>query len=405
LIDPTWYLLLLPVAAASGWLAARRQVVNKVGNQKLPDAYFAGLNFLVNEQPDKAIEVFVKVLEVAPETIEVHLALGNLFRRRGELERATTIHQNLLVKTRLNREQHMLALYELGRDYYKAGWFDRAEGLFQELSEYNEHAATACHYLQLIYEREREWRKADQAARRLMKYTNEDLQHVIAHYWCEIAEQSFEEQDLTGIRQGINRALATNQQSVRAIMLSAKMHFQSGEYRKALRAWRRCGELAPELQSEIIAGVVECYRALHDPDTLAEYLQNLALHNSSGRVLSQVLEYLREIRGGKAAEMFLLRHLRQYNTAEGLWQLLQFRRSQGCDQDAPYSKFLGEFLQMVLRTDRVYICQHCGFSSKRLNWQCPSCRYWDSMRPVQDPQIPEVAGILELLQVAGPSSE
>jgi len=387
--------MLLPVAAASGWLAARRQNGIKTSNQKLPEAYFAGLNFLVNEQPDKAIEVFVKVLEVAPETIEVHLALGNLFRRRGELERATTIHQNLLRKTHLNREQHMLALYELGRDYYKAGWFDRAEGLFQELSEYNEHAATACHYLQLIYEREKEWHKASNAARRLMKLSNEELQHVIAHYWCEIAEQSFENQDLAGMRAGINRALATDQQSVRASMLSARMHFHSGEYRKALRAWRRCSELAPQLQPELITGVVECYQKLNEQTKLVEYLQNLALQSSSGRVLSQVLMHLQEIGGQRAAEELLLQHLQQYSTAEGLWRLIQFRQIQKDDPITPYSKFLGEFLQLVLHTDRVYVCQHCGFSTKNLNWQCPSCRRWDSMQPVPDPEIPEVCELLE----------
>jgi len=399
LIDPAWYLLLLPVAAASGWLAAQRQDRIETKNQKLPEAYFAGLNYLVNEQPDKAIEVFVKVLEVAPETIEVHLALGNLFRRRGELERATTIHQNLLVKTRLNREQHMLALYELGRDYYKAGWFDRAEGLFQELSESNEHAAIACHYLQLIYEREREWRKADQAALRLVKLGNKDLKHVIAHYWCEIAEQAFEEQDFTTMRKAINHALATHKQSVRAIILSAGMHYQGGEYRRALRAWRRCGELAPELQSELITGVVDCYRALEEFDALIDYLQNLALDTSSGRVLAQVLEQLQLLRSSQFAEEFLVRHLRQYNTAEGLWRLLQFRRNHDDEQDHNYREFLDEFLLTILRTDRVYLCEHCGFSVKKLNWQCPSCRRWDSMRPVSDPLIPRVEGMLEQLQV------
>ena len=400
LIDPTWYLLLLPVAAASGWLAARRQEQIKTGHQKLPEAYFAGLNFLVNEQPDKAIEVFVKVLEVAPETIEVHLALGNLFRRRGELERATTIHQNLLVKTHLNREQHMLALYELGRDYYKAGWYDRAEGLFQELSEYNEHAAIACHYLQLIYEREKEWQKADQAARRLMKLSSEDLQHVIAHYWCEMAEQSLADHDHASMRQRINCALATNQKSTRAMMLSAKMHFHCGEYRKALRAWRRCGELAPEIQFELIPGIVECYRALHDLDALVDYLQNLALHSRSGRVLSQVLENLEETCGQRVAEEFLLQHLQRYSTAEGLLRLLQFRQTRDYGPETPCNDFLSKYLLSVLRTDRVYVCQHCGFSAKSLNWQCPSCRRWDSMRPLPDPEIPEVSGILG--QIPGP---
>jgi len=402
LIDPTWYLLLLPVAAASGWLAGRRQDEIKAGHQKLPEAYFAGLNFLVNEQPDKAIEVFVKVLEVAPETIEVHLALGNLFRRRGELERATTIHQNLLVKTSLNREQHMLALYELGRDYYKAGWYDRAEGLFQELAEYTEHAATACHYLQLIYEREREWHKAESSAHQLMKLSNQDQRHVIAHYWCEIAALAYKEPNPQKMRQAINRALSIHKLSVRAIMLSAKMHFHCRDYRRALRAWRRASDLAPQLLQEMIGGIAECYRALDDQDSLIAHLQKLALHSSSGRVLSYVLEQLQEIRGQqhgqKMAEELLLQHLQRYSTAEGLWRLLQFRQLQEGNPDSAYRDFLCEYLQLVLHTDRVYVCQHCGFSAKKLNWQCPSCRRWDSMLPVQDPEIPEVSRLLSQWQ-------
>jgi lipopolysaccharide biosynthesis regulator YciM len=152
-------LLLLPVAAASGWIAARRsqrQERGKCVNDTSP-VYFRGLNHLLNEEPDKAIDAFVEMLEVDSDTVETHLALGNLFRRRGEVERAIRIHQNLIARPALTREQRAQALLELGQDYMRAGLLDRAENLFRELKDTRLHVRQALKNLLVIYEKERDW--------------------------------------------------------------------------------------------------------------------------------------------------------------------------------------------------------------------------------------------------------
>src|SRR5713101_7419737 len=186
--DLLW--LLLPLAAGSGWLVARFDQKRHAAARDLPSAYFKGLNFLLNEQPDKAIEIFIQVLEVNSETVETHLALGNLFRRRGEVERAIRIHQNLIARPTLDREQRTYALLELAQDYFKAGLFDRAENLFLELAEIRAHSEQALRLLLSIYQQEKEWDKAIQTGRRLARVAGKSMDGVIAQYYCEQAEQA-----------------------------------------------------------------------------------------------------------------------------------------------------------------------------------------------------------------------
>ena len=181
--------LLLPLAAASGWLAARRGVRGTKAQlmPELSSDYFQGLNYLLNEQPDKAIEVFVRMLEVNSDTVETHLALGNLFRRRGEVDRAIHIHQNLIARPTLKPEQRTQALMELGQDYMRAGLLDRAESLFEELVQVDAHTAAALQQLLVIYQQEKDWDRAIQTARRLGVVSGRNMAPVIAQYYCELA--------------------------------------------------------------------------------------------------------------------------------------------------------------------------------------------------------------------------
>ena len=187
-MDPVWLLLLLPLAAAGGWFMAMHEHTRAPRPDKLPDAYFKGLSFLLNEEPDKALKVFLDVVEVDQETLEMHLALGNLFRRRGEIERATRIHQNLVARTDLDDNLRFLALFELAQDYFKAGLFDRAENLFMELREAPEYAQQAGRFLLQIYDQEKEWQKAINTALMLQSKSDTDYSRTLAHFHCELAE-------------------------------------------------------------------------------------------------------------------------------------------------------------------------------------------------------------------------
>ena len=193
-MDPIWLLLLLPLAAGSGWLGAARALAKRRQREdSLPSAYFKGLNFLLNEQHDKALEVLVTALEQDKETVEVQLALGSLFRKRGEIQRATRVHQNLVARTQLDDSQKLQALYELAQDYYKAGLLDRAEHLLVEIGGVDELEESAQQLLLQIYEQEKEWESAIKVAKNLETFDGQSLSGVIAQYHCEIAENAITE--------------------------------------------------------------------------------------------------------------------------------------------------------------------------------------------------------------------
>ena len=191
--------LLLPVAAGTGWLAARgatRRTSRKRESGGLRSDYFQGINYLLNEQPDKAIEVFIKLIEVDSETVETHLALGNLYRRRGDVDRAIRIHQNLIARESLNVSQRTEALLELGQDYMSAGLLDRAEDLFSELAEdAGLSRAGVFASSSTSTSRRRTGRRRSPAARKLEKATGNQLGWIIAHYCCEQASRHCGEGD------------------------------------------------------------------------------------------------------------------------------------------------------------------------------------------------------------------
>ena len=203
--------LLLPLAAASGWLAGwygKRRRESVAAADDLRSNYFKGINYLLNEQPDKAIEAFIKVLEVDSETVETHLALGNLYRRRGEVDRAIRIHQNLIARPNLESEQRSEALLELGHDYLSAGLLDRAENLLQELADGGDYRVQALRQLIDIYEQEKDWSKAIACGHLLEKVTGNHLSPVIAHYQCELAERLRESGEADAALEMVNKAQA-----------------------------------------------------------------------------------------------------------------------------------------------------------------------------------------------------
>ncbi|MCR4301001.1 MAG: lipopolysaccharide assembly protein LapB, partial [Sulfuricaulis sp.] len=257
--------LLLPLAAASGWFAARLEQKRRARQSlDLPSAYFKGLNFLLNEQHDKAIEVFIRVLEVNSETVETHLALGNLFRRRGEVERAIRIHQNLIARPTLDKEQRSQALLELAQDYHKAGLFDRAENLFLELAEIRVHSEQALRVLLHIYQQEKEWEKAISIVQRLARLSGKNMNSMIAHFYCERAELDLSRQNDSSAREHLKQALAVDDKCVRASILLGDIAAQEGDLRGAIERWQRIEEQDIHYLGEVAERISDCFQKLDD---------------------------------------------------------------------------------------------------------------------------------------------
>ena len=381
--DLLW--LLLPLAAASGWLVARFEQRRSASQSlDLPSAYFKGLNFLLNEQPDKAIEIFIRVLEVNSETVETHLALGNLFRRRGEVERAIRIHQNLIARPTLDKEQRSLALLELGQDYFKAGLFDRAENLFLELAEIRQHGEQALTLLRHIYQQEKEWEKAVNVTRKLARVSGRNLDNVIAHYYCELAEQMFTKKNFVIARAYLKQALDSDPNSLRASILLGDIEAEEGNDRDAIRAWRQVEQQDAHYLGEVAGRIADGFRRLRDDQGLYDYFHT-ALQRYGGVALALTFADIVQARDGvEAAQKFIVDWLRRQPNVHGLHRLLALNVERAKDSARGDLLLLKGIIEELRAQHLGYACSQCGFRGKSLHWLCPGCNRWNTIKPVQE---------------------
>ncbi len=374
--------LLLPVAAASGWWAAKRSASRQeVTVVERSPGYFSGLNYLLNEQPDKAIDVFIKMLEVDSDTVETHLALGNLFRRRGEVDRAIRIHQNLIARPMLNREQRAQALLELGQDYMKAGLFDRAESLFNELGEMNMFQSQALENLLTIYQQEKDWDKCLQVAKRLGQRSGKSRRKECAHYYCELAEEAKSRKDLVKTAQLLKRAQLSDEGCVRATILQGEIEAANGSFKSAIRTLRQVEKQDPAYLSEVLPAMIECYRELGNRTELVRYLRQLHERHHSVSSALALTDYIREDEGEEAAIRFLSGYLHAHPSLEGLDRMVGLSLQADNQVGTDSLRILQQILNKILESRAAYQCVSCGFTAKTLHWQCPSCKSWSSIKP------------------------
>ena len=381
--DLLW--LLLPVAAASGWMMARRSI--KQEDRRTLDispAYFKGINYFLNEQPDKAIEVFIKMLEVDSDTVETHLALGNLFRRRGEVDRAIRIHQNLIARPSLRREQRSQALLELGQDYMQAGLFDRAESLFIELIELDDHTVPALRLLEDIYEQEKEWDRAIEVAQKLEAKSQKTCRDVIAHYYCELAELALQESDYARARSLIKQALSSDSNCVRASILLGHMYSLSADYKGAIKALKRVEQQDINYLSEIVEPLFDNYSRIGKITEMLDYLKKVLGKQNAIQPVLAFADHLRQQDGDAQAEEYLMDYLHRHPSLRGLGHLIDMQLGTSSGEEYRCLTGIKNIIDKLLENNPLYICNHCGFSAKTLHWHCPSCKWWNSIKPVQN---------------------
>jgi lipopolysaccharide assembly protein B len=380
-----WLLLLLPVAAASGWLAGRRsaETANAKGDSQLNSTYFTGLNYLLNEQPDKAIDAFITALEVDSNTVEPYLALGNLFRRRGEVDRAIRIHQDLIERPRLTRSQKDQALVELGLDYMRAGMLDRAESLFLEALKQKDYLGVALRQLLDIYQQEKKWHQAIAVARRLNEELSEATDPMIAHFYCELAKQQFTQQQASEARKFIKQALNSDWRCVRAILLQAHFAMEKHEHRAAIRLLRQVERQDPDYLPEIIRPLAECYQHLGRQDRFFSWLAKALLrYPGCTPLILAMAAHLRQEKGEEATRRFLIAQLRVHPSLESLRQLLALGIPEEASASLESWVLVEKMIEHLLKAKPSYICRYCGFGGKHRYWQCPGCKRWGSVKPI-----------------------
>lgn len=382
--------LLLPVAAASGWMVARRAAA---GAPPAPSAidlsphYFEGLNYLLNEQPDKAIEVFVRMVEVDSETVETHLALGSLFRQRGEVERAIRIHQNLIARTTLSLEQRALAMLELGQDYMSAGLLDRAEALFKELVELDLHSLRALELLNAVYETEKEWEDAILTARQIEAKTGSRRHGVIAHYFCEMATEARDACDYDAARRYIRNALSIDGQCVRASILEGHIEKDSGNCAAALQAFARVEQQDPGYFDEVVGAMHECFSGIGKPERVFERLRETQERSGGLKTTLLLADMIRARQGNREAVAFLEAYLLRQPSLTAMSRYIELQRSAAPAASPGGLDTIAAVIARALEKTSRYKCSHCGFSGRKMHWQCPSCKIWSGVRPLQGMEI------------------
>lgn len=378
--------LLLPIAAAYGWYMGNRsaQQDKQKHSHQLSRQYVTGLNLLLSDQSDKAVDHFIELLQVDNETIDTHLALGNLFRSRGEVDRAIRIHQNLISRSGLTIDQKNLALQQLAKDYMVAGFLDRAEKIFEQLIDEPEHRESALQQLTAIYQQTREWHKAIECAQALVKLGRKRMKNSIAHFWCELAmlEQS-DGQDNKAM-QFFKRALHEDPKCVRASISLGKLCLANQQYQQTIGHLERVLSQDIDFIGEVLPTLAECYHHLGQEDALVEFLRQCIDNNAGVSAELMLAQLVAQHDGVASAQELLTRQLVKNPTMKGFYRLIGYHIAEAEEGRAKASlstlqKLVGE----QLKAKPHYRCRHCGFSTHSLYWHCPSCKGWGTIKPIR----------------------
>jgi lipopolysaccharide biosynthesis regulator YciM len=378
-----WFFLLLPLAALSGWVIGRRGGERHSDSQvsKLSTTYFRGLNYLLNEQPDKAIELFLHIAELDKETFETQVALGHLFRRRGEVDRAIRLHQALVERRDLSDPQKVQALLALGEDYMRSGLLDRAETVFSDLAKIDQRAPQALKHLIGIYQAERDWPKAIENATRYEAATGEAMGKLIAQFECELADRQRASGDVDGAREAIARAYAADSTSVRAGMLEGRIETESGNDAGAIRAFERAARHDADYLPELLPALLACYERVGDTPGARAFLGEMSEHY---RGVSPVLALTRLVEGEEgvaAARTYLAQQLKDRPSVRGEAALIDLTLADNADPVATL-RDLKHITDQLLVRNPSYRCSRCGFGARSHHWQCPSCKEWGTVKPL-----------------------
>ena len=376
-----WWLLGFPLFFILGWLAARIDIKQLISESRsLPLSYFKGLNFLLNEQPDKAIEALIEVVKVEPQTVELHFALGNLFRRRGEVERAIRMHQNLLDRPDLRGEERLHALYELAQDYLKAGLLDRAEEFFAKLegTEYEQKGLT---FLLEIYEQEKDWNKAINASRRMDEVTGKSSAKDIANYFCELAASEATVSGAQAAQAHLDKALQMNRKCVRANIMRGDLAMSEGDANEAIACWKRVEQQDPAYLSLVAEKILGAYRSLGQSEEGVRLIRGYLSRYPSLDLLNASFEGELELQGPQAASRLVREELGRNPTLLGLDKLLEVQMVDASAERRNDLQLIRNLIHQHTRSLALYRCDACGFKARQFYWHCPACNGWETYPP------------------------
>ncbi|MWP47509.1 lipopolysaccharide assembly protein LapB [Gilliamella sp. Pas-s27] len=379
--------LLLPIAAGYGWYMGNRNAKQKYLNEsnRLSREYVDGLNFLLSNQKDKAVDLFLDLLKEDDGTLEAHLTLGNLFRSRGEVDRAIRIHQTLLDSASLTFEQQLLAIQQLGRDYMVAGFYDRAEKMFLKLIDEEDFQQHALQQLIIIYQSTSEWINAINTATKLVKLGNEKYRTDIAQFYCELASQAITNNELDKANNLLQKSATADATCARTSLMLGRVFMAQNKIEQAIESFQEILQQDKAFIGEALPLLKECYLKLNNQQQFQQFLQ-LCVEQNSGSVAELMLaDLIEKQKGLDAAQHYMYRELLKHPNLKGFYRLMNYHVADAEQGKAKESLLLlrnmvGEQIKIVPN----YRCQKCGFTVNSIYWLCPACRSWSTIKPVRD---------------------
>ena len=389
----TYFLLLFAILV--GWLLGRMSVKksesSKRDTKEIFSDYFVGLNYLLNNEPDEAIDTFIKSLEINSDTAETHLALGALLRRRGKVDKAITIHQMLVSRSGLDKAFSESVSLQLALDYIAAGLLDRAESLLVQILDSGSVVKwDALRHLITIYQTEKDWLKAIESSTLLLKNKNykrdNDIRGAAAHFCCELTELFLDNDENIKAKEQLKKAFSFDSKSIRASLLLARIEQNLGNFKAAIKELVRIRNNHPEFTSQVLGPLAECYEEISD---ITEYEQLLTNSLSKGPDTEAVLvlsELVRKNSGDGAAINFLSEYLTKKPSLIGLLELLRLQIPRVDSAVSSNLNLLHQMIEKLIQKKPAYQCNHCGYELMSLYWLCPSCQKWDKIKPILEPE-------------------
>jgi lipopolysaccharide assembly protein B len=382
-----WLFSLVFISIIIGWLLGRwkpfRRKLKTPQPEKFSESYAKGLNYLLSDESDKAIQVFTQLLEINSDTIEVHVTLGNLFRSRGEVDRAIKIHQNILARPNLSRNQRHMVVAELAADFSKAGLLDRAENLYREMIELNTDTEHAYRCLLDLYMTEKSWEEAIECASKL--HENGDLEGgvILSHCYCEIAVENINKGDRRSARKNLDLALVIDVSCVRAMLMLTRIHVETSNFSESKSLLDTLVKQHPEYLDLYIEPAKDIYAKNRDSKGYLKFISQQYQRKPGTQLAVALLEYYATHGQIEKAQSLLESILRESPSFEVFEFALRFLDSKPSQILATWQQ-LHQYLETVKVRKIRFVCHHCGYESHSMQWNCPSCRSWSSVKPIQE---------------------
>jgi len=379
-----WQLYLLVVAAVgSGWWLGRRQRWQRTKPVGLD--HYAGLNYLLNEEPDRAVARFIQDLVVTSDTLDAHLALGSLLRRRGDVEKAVIVHENILKHAAFEQDVMQNVQLELARDYLLAGLLDRAEELLLELGQHSSAVRRESLVLTLeLYEREKDWRKAISVGERLaIGDEASKYEQAISHYYCELASNYLNDKNVEAARQALRDGIGHDSKNARTSLLLAEIEIQQKRYPEAIKALQRIKNQNPVYVPESLPLLQQAVKADEtQAHQVRDYLEQCLQLVPSISIALTLARSVRAASGDEAMAKYIANHLKRNPTVRGLSQLIDLHMDNTQGVARQNLAILRSFAEALVADKPGYRCHECGFEGKKLHWHCPVCKSWGTIQAI-----------------------